>query len=366
MLHTYCLSFTVFAQVPASFGSAVGGLGGTFATLVCLICCCVWCCCYFRESDRRYSRHVSHHNRNPLPTSQRLHTSTVIYDQNCQVGVVTPSRGNTVSYAPPYAYTSGRPLYTPVAPQYKLSGYSAAEAPPPYSSLFPPYNAVQSELMQHIRVHNEVESGAVVQAEPRLHAASDSEVQNEVESGAVAQAEPLLHTASNSEVHNEVESGAVAQAEPLLHTASDSEVQNEVEGGAVAQAEPRLYAASDSEVHNEFEIESGAAYVTQAEPLLHTASDNEVESGTAVQREVIESLHATSDSEVRNEEENVDEVQAEPTIHAAPSIETPNAENQELQPTSTPRPGMEMQVERIDFQVDSDEESSVVSNPYTR
>ena len=79
-----------------------------------------------------------------------------------------------------------------------------------------------------------------------------------------------------------------------------------------------------------------------------------------MQREVIESLH---DSEVRNEE---DEVQAELTIYAAPSIETPSAENQELQPTSTPRPGMEIQVERIDFQVDSDEESSLVANPDTR
>ena len=189
------------------------------------------------------------------------------------------------NYGIPYAYTSSHPLvpiYTPA--HYKLSGYSVVEAPPPYSSLFHPYNAAQSELVQHSQVHNEVESGAVVQAEPRLHAASDSEVQNEVESG------------------------AVAQAEPLLRAASDSEVQNEVEGGAVAQAEPRLYAASDSEFHNEFEIESGAVYVTKAEPSLHTASDNEVESGTAVQREVIESLHATSDCEVCNEEENVEEV----------------------------------------------------------
>ena len=240
---------------------------------------------------------MPHDNRNPLPTPQRSHTSTVIYDQNCQVGVVTPSRGTTVSYAPPYASTAGRPLvpiYTPVAPQYKLSGYSAAEAPPPYSSLFPPYNAVQSELVQHTQVHNEVESVTVAQAEPRLHAASDSEV------------------------HNEVESGTIAQAEPLLHIASDSEVRSEVESGAVGQ------------------------------------------------REVTEPVHAGSDSEVCNEEENVDEVQVEPTICAAPSIETPYTDNQELEPTSTPRPGMEIQVERIDFQVDSDEEFSVVANPDTR
>ena len=127
-----------------TFVALVGGVSviGTFG-LCYLICCCLLCCCFIGDRAQWYSRHVSHDNRprNPLPTPQRSHTSTVIHDQNCQVGVVTPSRGTTVSYAPPYASTAGRPLvpiYTPVAPQYKLSGYNAAEAPPPYSSLFPP------------------------------------------------------------------------------------------------------------------------------------------------------------------------------------------------------------------------------------
>ena len=314
----------MFAQSPQiPLLTVVGVVLGPIASLCCLMitcCCCILCCRFIEDRARWYSRHVSHDNRprNPLPAPQRSHTSTVIDDQNCQVGVVTPSRGTTVSYAPPYASTAGRPLvpiYTPVAPQYKLSGYNAAEAPPPYSSLPPPYHAVQSELVQHIQVHNEVESGAVVQAEPRLHAA---EVQNEVESGTIAQTEPRLHAASDSEVQNEVESGTVAQVEPLIHTASSSEVRSEVESGAVGQ------------------------------------------------REVTEPVHAGSDSEVCNEEENVDEVQVEPTICAAPSIETPYTDNQELEPTSTPRPGMEIQVERIDFQVDSDEEFSVVANPDTR
>ena len=362
----------MFAQSPqTSLLTVVGVVLGPFAGLCCLMitcCCCALCCRFLEDRTRWYSRHVSHDNRprNPLPAPQRSHTSTVIDDQNCQVGVVTPSRGTTVSYAPPYASTAGRPLvpiYTPVAPQYKLSGYNAAEAPPPYSSLPPPYHAVQSELVQHIRVHNEVESGAVVQAEPRLHAA---EVQNEVESGTIAQTEPRLHAASDSEVQNEVESGTVVQTESRLHAASDSEVQNEVQSGTVAQAEPRLHAASDSEVHNE--VESGT--VAQVEPLIHTASSSEVrsevESGAVGQREVTEPVHAGSDSEVCNEEENVDQIQVEPTIYAAPSIETPYADNQELEPTSTPRPGMEIQVERIDFQVDSDEEFSVVANPDTR
>ena len=246
----------VFAQ--RSSAPTVGGVSATISTAIGIGVCCACCCTYLRRRNPKYSRPVTHANRTPRPTP---HTSTVIRDQNCQVCVATPSRG----IAPPYASTAGRPvvpIYTPVAPQYKLSGYSAAEAPPPYSSLPPPYHAVQSELVQHSQVHNLVESEAEAQAEPVLHAASDSEVhrpQNEVE------AQPVLCATSNSEPHNVVES-----------------------------------------------------------------------------------------------------VGEEQTNHTTSFLETPYAENQELQPTSTPRPGMETQAVQIDFQVDSDdEESSVVANPYT-
>ena len=179
-----------------------------------------------------------------------------------------------------------------------------------------------------------------MRAEPALHAVSGSEVNNEVESGAQVQA--VLHAASNgSEVHTEVENGAEVQAEPILHAASNgSEVYIEVENGAEVQGEHILHAASnDSEVH--IEVENGAEVL--AEHILHAASD----------------------SYSRNVGESV-EVQAQPIPHDASSFETPKAKIQEMQLTSSPRPELEIQMVKIDFQADDDEEeSSVFANPCT-
>ena len=256
----------------------------------------------------------------------------VTYDPRSQKWGVEPcSRGNTASYAAPRASTSGHPqvpIYAPAPPQYELCVYNTA-APPPYLSLFPPYTA---QLVQHSQVHT-IYSGAEVRAEPALHAVSGSEVHIEVENGAQVQAEHILHAAPNdSEVHTDVEDGAEVQAEHIFHA--------DVENGAEVQGEHILHAASnDSEVH--IEVENGAEVL--AEHILHAASD----------------------SYSRNVGESV-EVQAQPIPHDASSFETPKAKIQEMQLTSSPRPELEIQMVKIDFQADDDEEeSSVFANPCT-
>ena len=110
-----------------------------------VLCCsiCIACCWYnCRTTDTRYSRFTNQASTNP---TLQQYTPRVIYDvnQSSQKGVVTPSRGNTSSCAPPHAATPGRPLIPQgipvIAPQREISEYNA-EAPPPYSSLPPPYN----------------------------------------------------------------------------------------------------------------------------------------------------------------------------------------------------------------------------------
>ena len=231
----YCLLLTVLAQ--SSSSPTLAGIGATVSTLIWTIGCfgCCWC---FLKKFLRHSQPASHANR---PRPQRSFPSPVIYYQNSQKGV-TPSRGNTVSYIPPYASTFACrqvPINGPLALQYECSGHNAA-APPPYLSLPPPYTALQS---QHSQVHT-IESGAEVLTEPILHSGSDSEVPNEVESVAEVLAQPLLHAAP------EVESGAEVLTEPVLHVGSDSEVQNK---GAEVLAQPVLHVGSDSEVQNEVE-----------------------------------------------------------------------------------------------------------------
>ena len=329
----YYLILTVLAQdLPVS---TLSGIGGAFSTLLCIAGCCSICCYWYFKSDPRYTRRAAHANRNRRLTSHRSHPSMVTYDQRSQKGVEPHSRGNT---AAPHASASGHPqvpIYAPAPPQYELSVYNSA-APPPYLSIPPPYTA---QLVQHSQVHT-TDSGAEVRAEPALHAVSGSEVNNEVESGAQVQA--VLHAASNgSEVHTEVENGAEVQAEPILHAASNgSEVYIEVENGAEVQGEHILHAASnDSEVH--IEVENGAE--VQAEHILHAASD----------------------SYSRNVGESV-EVQAQSIPHDASSFETPKVENQEMQLISSPRPELEIQMAKMDFQADDDEEeSSVFANPCT-
>ena len=66
---------------------------------------------------------------------------------------------------------------------------------------------------------------------------------------------------------------------------------------------------------------------------------NAAETGAKVQAQLL--LQAASDSEVHNAVDSIAEVKVQPTIYAAPSTETPYTENQELQPTSTPRPETE-------------------------
>jgi len=109
-----------------------------------------------------------------------------------------------------------------------------------------------------------------------------------------------------------------------------------IDSGAEVRAEPALYAVSGSEVH--IEVENGAE--VQAEHILHAASD----------------------SYSRNVGESV-EMQAQPIPHDASSFETPKVENQEMQLTSSPRPELEIQMAKMDFQ--AGDESSVFANPCT-
>ena len=65
-----------------------------------------------------------------------------------------------MSYVPPYASTFACPqipINRPLALQYECSGYNTA-APPPHSSLPPPYTALQSQHSQVLTI----DSGAEV------------------------------------------------------------------------------------------------------------------------------------------------------------------------------------------------------------
>ena len=78
---------------------------------------------------------------------------------------------------------------------------------------------------------------------------------------------------------------------------------------------------------------------------------NAAESGAEVQAQLL--LHTASyNGEFHNAVDSVAEVKAAPTIYAAPFSETPCAENQE--PTSTPRPETETQIQNTPFQDHSD------------
>ena len=80
---------------------------------------------------------------------------------------------------------------------------------------------------------------------------------------------------------------------------------------------------------------------------------NAAESGAEVQAQLL--LHtASNNGEFHNVVDSVAEVKAVPTIYSAPYSETPCAENQELQPTSSPRPETETQIQNTRFQDHSD------------
>ena len=156
----------MFAQrTTTSDVSVPAAISSIFSILLCFCfyACLGWWYCRNQHAAQR-RRPVIYVNSNPR--SQRSQTANT----------VTVSGGNTV---PPYAPTFGLPQQVPInQPLARLTGYSV-DAPPPYSSLPPPYIVQQSaELVQQSEVHDQdqVEIRAQIQTQPHV-VSNESEAQ---------------------------------------------------------------------------------------------------------------------------------------------------------------------------------------------
>ncbi|XP_070960962.1 5'-AMP-activated protein kinase subunit gamma-2-like isoform X4 [Oncorhynchus clarkii lewisi] len=205
----------------------------------------------------------------------------------------------------------------------------------------------------------EAPPATLVEAEPEVEVAADTEPQEEAEAEAplemLVEAEPEVEVAADTEPQEEATAEAppemLVEAEPEVEVAADTELQEEATAEAppemLVEAEPEVEVAADTELQEEATAEAPPEMLVEAEPEVEVAADTELQEEATAEAPPEMLVEAEPEVEVAADTEPQEEATAEAPpemlVEAEPEVEV--AADTELQEEAEAEAPPEMLVE---------------------
>ncbi|XP_031692120.1 5'-AMP-activated protein kinase subunit gamma-2 isoform X2 [Oncorhynchus kisutch] len=179
-------------------------------------------------------------------------------------------------------------------------------------------------------VEAEAPPATLVEAEPEVEVAADTELQEEAEAEAplemLVEAEPEVEVTADTEPQEEAEAEAplemLVEAEPEVEVTADTELQEEAEAEAplemLVEAEPEV--AADTELQEEAEAEAPLEMLVEAEPETEEPPETLVETEVVVAEPATE-VEALVEAEVEVVVEDEAEVEGKTETEVVVEVE---------------------------------------------